>query len=91
MGRLAALPEGSLGRAFHTFMDHPEAVPGYMLSGLIYKDNWFDSVPMDDDLRWAFERWIQTHDLMHVVSGYEENRGLQHRLPSPAMHGTSGA
>ncbi len=70
MGALAALPKGSLGRAFHTFMDHPETVPGYMLSGLIYKDGWFDSVPMDDELRWAFERWMQTHDLMHVVSGY---------------------
>ncbi len=70
MPALAAMPEGSLGRAYHTFMDHPETVPGYMLSGLIYKDDWFDSVPMDNELRWAFERWIQTHDLMHVVSGY---------------------
>ena len=70
MAGLAAMPEGSLGRAFHTFMDHPETVPGYMLSGLIYKDGWFDSVPMDKELRWAFERWMQTHDLMHVVSGY---------------------
>lgn len=70
MPALAAMPEGSLGRAFHTFMDHPETVPGYMLSGMIYKDDWFDSVPMDEELRWAFERWIQTHDLMHVVSGY---------------------
>ncbi len=70
MPALAALPEGSLGRAFHTFMDHPETVPGYLLSGLIYRDDWFDSVPMDEELRWAFERWIQTHDLMHVVSGY---------------------
>ena len=70
MSALAAMPEGSLGRAFHTFMDHPETIPGYMLSGLIYRDDWFDSVPMDEELRWAFERWIQTHDLMHVVSGY---------------------
>jgi hypothetical protein len=35
MGSLAAMPEGSLGRAFHTFVDHPETIPGYMLSGLI--------------------------------------------------------
>jgi ubiquinone biosynthesis protein Coq4 len=70
MPALAAMPEDSLGRAFHTFMDHPETVPGYMLSGLIYKDDWFDTVPMDDELRWAIERWFQTHDLMHVVSGY---------------------
>jgi ubiquinone biosynthesis protein COQ4 len=70
MPALAATPEGSLGRAFHTFMDHPETIPGYLLSGLIYKDGWFDTVPMDDELRWAVERWIQTHDLMHVISGY---------------------
>ncbi len=70
MTALAAMPDGSLGRAFHTFMDHPETIPGYMLSGLIYKDDWFDTVPMDDELRWALERWFQTHDLMHVVSGY---------------------
>jgi ubiquinone biosynthesis protein COQ4 len=70
MRALAAMPEGSLGRAFHAFMDHPETIPGYLLSGLIYRDDWFDSVPMDEELRWAFERWIQTHDLMHVVSGY---------------------
>jgi ubiquinone biosynthesis protein Coq4 len=70
MEALAQMPEGSLGRAYHAFMDHPETIPGYMLSGLIYKDDWFDSVPMDAELRWAFERWIQTHDLMHVVSGY---------------------
>jgi len=70
MPALAAMPEGSLGRAFHTFMDHPETIPGYMLSGLIYRDDWFDSVSMDDELRWAYERWIQTHDLMHVVAGY---------------------
>jgi ubiquinone biosynthesis protein COQ4 len=70
MPALAGMPEGSLGRAFHTFMDHPETIPGYLLSGLIYRDDWFDSVPMDEELRWAFERWIQTHDLMHVVSGY---------------------
>jgi ubiquinone biosynthesis protein COQ4 len=70
MKTLATMPEGSLGRSFHTFMDHPETIPGYMLSGLIYKDDWFDSVPMDEELRWCFERWMQTHDLMHVVSGY---------------------
>ncbi len=70
MSELGAMPEGSLGRAYHTFMDHPETIPGYMLSGLIYKDDWFDKIPMDEELRWAFERWIQTHDLMHVVSGY---------------------
>jgi ubiquinone biosynthesis protein Coq4 len=70
MPALGAMSEGSLGRAYYDFMDHPETIPGYMLSGMIYKDGWFDTVPMDPELRWAFERWIQTHDLMHVVSGY---------------------
>jgi hypothetical protein len=37
---------------------------------LIYRDKWFDGVPMDEELRWAFERRMQTYDLMHVVSGY---------------------
>jgi hypothetical protein len=37
---------------------------------LIYKDGWYDTVPLDEELSWCFERWIQTHDLMHVVSGY---------------------
>ena len=27
MSALAVMPEGSLGRAFHTFMDHPETIP----------------------------------------------------------------
>jgi hypothetical protein len=54
MSVLAAMPEGSLGRAYHVFMDHPETIPGYMLSGLIYKDGWFDGVSMDEELRWAF-------------------------------------
>jgi ubiquinone biosynthesis protein COQ4 len=70
MPALGAMPEGSFGRAFYDFMDHPETIPGYMLSGLIYKDGWFDTVPLDEELRWCFERWIQTHDLMHVLSGY---------------------
>lgn len=70
MSSLGAMPDGSLGRAFHDFMDHPETIPGYMLSGLVYKDDWIDQLPMDEELRWAFERWIQTHDLMHVVGGY---------------------
>ncbi len=70
MPTLRSMPEGSLGRAFHDFMDHPETIPGYMLSGLVYRDGWFDTIPMDEELSWAFERWIQTHDLMHVVAGY---------------------
>lgn len=70
MSALRAMPEGSLGRTYYDFMDHPETVPGYMLSGLVYKDGWFDTIAMDEELSWCFERWIQTHDLMHVVSGY---------------------
>ena len=87
MPALAAMPEGSLGRTFHTFMDHPETIPGYMLSGLVYRDDWIDSVPMDEELRWAFERWIQTHDLLHVVGGYGADlrrRGAQHLLHAAA-------
>ena len=61
MSALAAMPEGSLGRAYHTFMDHPETIPGYMLSGFIYRDGWFDTVPMDEELRQKIlELWQET-------------------------------
>lgn len=70
MESLGAMPDGSLGRTYYEFMSHPETVPGYMLSGLVHRDSWIDHVAMDEELRWAFERWIQTHDMMHVVSGY---------------------
>ncbi len=67
---LKAMPEGSLGRAFHDAMDNPSGVPGYLLAGLIYKDGFFDSFEMSDDARYYLVRIRWLHDLFHVVSGH---------------------
>ncbi|MDJ0869335.1 MAG: Coq4 family protein [Myxococcota bacterium] len=70
MDHLATLPEGSLGRCFHTFMSHPDTVPGYLLAGLAYEGGYFERLPWDEELKWVLERLFNTHDLSHVVSGY---------------------
>lgn len=67
---LGAMPEGSLGRTYHAFMSQPEAVPGYLLSALMYKGTEWDDLDWTDDMRFLFERMGQTHDLIHALSGY---------------------
>ena len=67
---LGAMPEGSLGRKYHAFMCQPEAVPGYLLSALMYKGTEWDDLDWTDDMRYLFERMGQTHDLIHALSGY---------------------
>ena len=67
---LAALPAGSLGRAFHDSINVPGGIPGYLLAGLIYRDGFFDSYDMPDDARYAIERTRCLHDLFHVLTGY---------------------
>ncbi len=69
-GSLAAMPPGSLGRAFHDNMNIPGGVPGYLLAGLIYRDGFFDGYDMPDDARFAIERTRWLHDLLHVITGY---------------------
>lgn len=70
MGQLRSLPDGSLGRSYHDFMDHPDTVPGYLLAALAYEGGYFEALPWDEELKWALERVFGTHDLSHVVSGY---------------------
>jgi ubiquinone biosynthesis protein COQ4 len=67
---LASHPPGSLGRALHDAMSVPGGIPGYMLAGLIYRDGFFDSYDMPDDVRYAIERTRCLHDLFHVLTGY---------------------
>ena len=70
MEPLSRMPAGSLGRAYFDFMDHPDTIAGYLLTGLAYRDGFFDHVQLDDDARYALERWFFTHDITHVLSGY---------------------
>ncbi len=70
MDQLATLPEESLGRRFHAFMSHPDTVPGYLLAALAYEGGYFERLPWDEELKWVVERAFNTHDLLHVISGY---------------------
>ncbi len=70
MSRLATMPAGSLGRAYHDSMSSPSVVPGYLLAGLIYRDGFFDEYAMPEDARYLLERSRWLHDLFHVLAGY---------------------
>lgn len=67
---LAAMPDGSLGRAYHAFMSQPEAVPGKFLAALMYRGPEWDDLDWTDEMRFVFERSSHTHDLQHCLSGY---------------------
>ena len=71
MENLAKMPEGSFGRKMHDILDHPDTIPGYLLAGLAYRDGFFDSIQMDEDVRWFLERSFFDHDASHVISGYD--------------------
>lgn len=67
---LGDLPEGTLGKTYHTFMSAPEAVPGFMLAALMYRGGDFDRLDWDGDMKYLAERLNNTHDLTHMLSGY---------------------
>src|SRR5260370_11711754 len=60
---LAALPAGTLGRAYYDFM----AAENLSAEGLVKAS----TIPRStDDIIWFRERNRETHDLLHIVSGY---------------------
>ncbi len=67
---LKRLPPESLGRKFYERMEIPGGVPGYLLASLIYKDGFFDSLVVSDDVRYYIERSRWLHDLFHVLTDY---------------------
>jgi len=67
---LKGMPAGSLGRTYYASMEVPGGVPGYLLASLIYKDGFFDSLEVSDDVRYVIERSRWLHDLFHVLTGY---------------------
>ena len=70
MDALAAMPDGSLGRAYHDFMSHPAAVPTYLLGSLFYENGEFDALDWSEDMKYLASRLNYTHDLTHAISGY---------------------
>jgi ubiquinone biosynthesis protein COQ4 len=64
--RLAALPPGTLGRLYHEFMTSENLTA----EGLVEASQIRQTLPADDDYTLFRERGRETHDLLHVVTGY---------------------
>ncbi len=62
---LAALPPGSLGRAYYEFM----AAEDLSAEGLVEMSK-VQRPSMDDEITWFRERNREMHDLLHIVTGY---------------------
>ncbi len=66
---LAAMPEGSFGRAYLAFAQEN----GFAADGLLRsRDRAFAGLDddLDPDLQWFFDRLTLSHDLWHVLTGY---------------------
>jgi len=63
---LAALPEGTLGRAYLQFCEREGITPG----GLVEPSVNEDRLALDDERRYIADRMRDSHDLFHVVTGY---------------------
>jgi len=63
---LAALPAGTLGRAYYDFM----AAENLSAAGLVQASNFEESLPPGEDMTLFRERSREMHDLLHIVSGY---------------------
>ena len=63
---LAALPAGTLGRAYYEFM----AAENLSADGLVEASKVLRMPPAMDDVTWFRERNREMHDLLHVVTGY---------------------
>lgn len=71
---LAALPEGSLGRACLDYFDQHGFDPGKLISlqhQVVARWEAEEGAPPPDDMRsWYRDRALLLHDLFHVLSGY---------------------
>jgi len=66
---LKQLPDGSLGRAYVDFME----AEGLTAQGLVDEYDSFDAGLMEqypDTVQWYFNRRRDTHDLLHILTGY---------------------
>ena len=63
---LAALPQGSLGRAYYDFM----ASENLSAEGLVEASKIRPAPATVDDVTWFRERNREMHDLLHVTAGY---------------------
>lgn len=67
---LAALPEGSLGRAYLAFMERGALTA----DGLVQASEVMSPASAGDEVaEWIGDRMRDTHDLWHVVTGYRDD------------------
>ena len=68
--RLAALPAGSLGRAYADFMQGEKLDPTGIVDEFRAAEDPALAPAVDPDERFFFERFDVIHDLWHVLTGY---------------------
>ena len=64
--QLAAMPDGSLGRAYHDFM----SAHGFSADGMAELGQAGGERPMSEAEKWFADRMNTLHDVRHVVAGY---------------------
>ncbi len=75
---LAAMPEGSLGRAYLAFAEGN----GFAADGLVEKNRAVERERADADVhrRWFWDRFTMAHDLWHVLTGCDTSEDGELRL-----------
>jgi ubiquinone biosynthesis protein COQ4 len=63
---LLALPEGTVGRVYAEFMERE----GLSAIGLFEESVKMGRKRYDDQLQWVIDRMRDTHDLLHILTGY---------------------
>lgn len=63
---LLALPEGTVGRTYAEFMERE----GLSAIGLFEESVKMGRPRYDDQLQWVIDRMRDTHDLLHILTGY---------------------
>jgi ubiquinone biosynthesis protein COQ4 len=63
---LSALPAGSVGRAYIEFMKRE----GLSAAGLVAESAKMGRPKFDDQVQWYADRLRDTHDLLHILTGY---------------------
>lgn len=64
--RLLAMPQGSVAHAYVSFM----RAEGLSAAGLVAESDKAGRPRFDDQVQWFSERLRDTHDLVHVLTGY---------------------
>lgn len=63
---LSQLPDGSMGRAYFTFMERESLTADGLVTAAV---DW-ENEPVSDDVKLFRERMRDAHDLTHILTGY---------------------